>query len=478
MAKTTLNKANLERLGAEKLADLVLELVQGSAELKRQARYALSAEQGAGEIASDIRKRFAAIRKASSSIDWRKQKALVNELHGLLSMIETKVACTDANEAYELLWTFLNLLPSIYERTDDSNGSIGGTVYTAIELIEKISPSLKIDEKTLAERVFTACQNNGYGQFDGIIGALKEPLGHIGLELLRQLATQWQKAEISKADIEEYKTSFYYSADEAKKAIERMRDGRVRVLLKDIADAQGDVDAYMAQYTHEQLAFGTIAPDVAQRLLAAGRAQEALELLDRSLAEKRASQFRHKIDPVYSDCLKSLGRTDELKQQLLDRFDQFLDAEALRQYLKMLPDFDDMEAEEEALTQAEKYPRLSIALDFFIGWPALDRAAKVVLARSKQLDGNDFYSLPEAANALDQKYPLAATVIWRALIDYTLITVKSKRYRYAARDLAFCAASAAHITDYGDFPTHEDYVKGLREKHGRKTGFWALVDKR
>ena len=35
MSKNTLNKANLERLGAPKLAELVMELVRGSAALQR-----------------------------------------------------------------------------------------------------------------------------------------------------------------------------------------------------------------------------------------------------------------------------------------------------------------------------------------------------------------------------------------------------------------------------------------------------------
>ncbi|WP_158972301.1 DUF6880 family protein [Chachezhania sediminis] len=54
MSKTTLNQANLEKLGAEKLAALVMDLVQGSAALQRRARMELSAAQGPKEVAADI----------------------------------------------------------------------------------------------------------------------------------------------------------------------------------------------------------------------------------------------------------------------------------------------------------------------------------------------------------------------------------------------------------------------------------------
>lgn len=59
MSKKTLNKADLGTLGAEKLAELVTDLVQGSAALQRRARMELSAAQSQADVAADIRNRFA-----------------------------------------------------------------------------------------------------------------------------------------------------------------------------------------------------------------------------------------------------------------------------------------------------------------------------------------------------------------------------------------------------------------------------------
>ena len=58
----------------------------------------------------------------------------------------------------------------------------------------------------------------------------------------------------------------------------------------------------------------------------------------------------------------------------------------------------------------------------------------------------------------------------------TLNGVKHKRYRYAANHLAECAASDAAITDYGNFPSHDQFVSALKEQHGRKHRFWGLVE--
>ena len=111
MSKKALNKANLQMLGAEKLAELVMELVGGSAALQRRARMELSAAQGSKDVAADIRKRFGSLRRSTSYVDRSKQRALVKDLRSLLGMIEATIAPQDADEAFDLLWSFLQLAP-------------------------------------------------------------------------------------------------------------------------------------------------------------------------------------------------------------------------------------------------------------------------------------------------------------------------------------------------------------------------------
>jgi enoyl-CoA hydratase/carnithine racemase len=116
------------------------------------------------------------------------------------------------------------------------------------------------------------------------------------------------------------------------------------------------------------------------------------------------------------------------------------------------------------------------AISFLVDWPALDRAARIVLARSDELDGDNYTTLSHAAEALDARHPLAATLLRRAMVEDTLKGAKSTRYRHAARHLTQCEASEQAITDYGEVQTHDEFVAGLRQKHGRKYGFWSLVD--
>lgn len=68
MVGKALNKTNLVALGAEALADLLLESVKGDAARQRRVRKALTAGEGPDTVASDVRKRFASIRRARSYI--------------------------------------------------------------------------------------------------------------------------------------------------------------------------------------------------------------------------------------------------------------------------------------------------------------------------------------------------------------------------------------------------------------------------
>lgn len=477
MSKKTLNKANLEKLGADKLAALVMELVQGNAALQRRARMELSAAQGPRDVAADLRKRFASLRRSTSYLDWRKQRALVKDLNSLLSMIETSILPHDAQDGFELLWSFLQLAPSIHERTDDRNGAVGDVFRQAMDLIADLSKRVTLDAKTLAERILDAVADAGYGEFDGIIPATAEALGPEGLEHLKQITKVWADTAPTPAEIDAYQRfGLHLSPADA---VRRAKQSTASIILADVADAQGDVDAYMARYSAEQLTYGTIAPDVAQRLLAVGRVQEAYEIIQNAMAREADSPFRRfssELDEVYEDCLARLGKIDDLKTHLWSTFAQHLSARALRKYLKLLPDFDDIEAEEKALEIVAGHPRLNVALDFLTLWPALDRAAKLVLARADALDGNDYMTLSQAAEALDARHPLAATLLRRAMIMDTLSGAKSSRYRHAARHLAECASADAVISDYGDHPAHSQFLETLRAQHGRKYGFWGLVD--
>jgi len=60
--------------------------------------------------------------------------------------------------------------------------------------------------------------------------------------------------------------------------------------------------------------------------------------------------------------------------------------------------------------------------------------------------------------------------------DVQFSPTTSERYRHAAHHLAECQSCNLAVEDYGDVPSHAQFVETLKQHHGRKYGFWSLID--
>jgi hypothetical protein len=475
-SKTTLNAENLEELGAKRLAELLMDIAEGDAATKRRLRLELTAQEAPKTVAAEVRKRLTQIARARSFTDWRKVRDLATDLEAQRRAIMNQVAKSDAAEALELMWRFMHLAEAVHERCDDSNGVIGDVFRDACRDLGPLTQAAKPDSIALVDRVFAALNENGYGQYDHLIETLSPSLGAKGLDHLKGRFIKLSKTPVDKPPLEKRKVIGWGTGgplyeDEIKA---RGRESTVRLALREIADAQGDVDAFIDQYDENTRKVPRIAAEIASRLLAASRAEEALRTIE--AAEHRRSGWPDfDWEEARIAVLEALGRGDEAQAARWSCFERALSAEHLRAYLKRLPDFDDFEAEERALDYAERYNSLLQGLAFLLSWPALDRAARLVTGRAAELDGDHYEILTPAADALAAKHPLAATLVLRAMIAFTLTEARSSRYRHAARHFMECESIAAAIKEFGAFETHAAYAARLKAEHGRKSGFWSLI---
>jgi hypothetical protein len=475
-SKKTLNAENLEALGAQRLAELLMDIAEGDAATKRRLRLELTAQEAPEAMAAEVRKRLAQIARARSFADWRKVRELAADLEAQHRAIIGQVAKSDAAEALELMWRFMDLAEAVQERCDDSNGVIGDVFRDACRDLGLLTQAAKPDPVALADRVFTALNENGYGQYDPLIETLGPSLGTKGLDHLKRRFIELSKTPIERPSLEKRKVIGWGTGgplyeDEIKA---HSRESTIRLALREIADAQGDVDSFIDQYDEKTRKVPRIAAEIARRLLAASRAEEALRTID-AAEHRRSGWSDFDWEEARIDVLEALGRGDEAQAARWSCFERALSTEHLRAYLKRLPDFDDFEAEERALDHAERYNSVLQALAFLVSWPALDRAARLVTRRAAELDGDHYEILAPAADALAAKHPLAATLALRAMIAFTLSKARSSRYRHAARHFMECESLAATIKEFGAFETHAAYAARLKAEHGRKSGFWSLI---
>ena len=97
-SKNTLNAKNLEALGAERLAELLIEISTGNAAAKRRLRLALAGVQSPGEVAKEVRKQLTTIARSRSFVDWQKRRTLVEDLETQRAIVD-QVAKADPAEA-------------------------------------------------------------------------------------------------------------------------------------------------------------------------------------------------------------------------------------------------------------------------------------------------------------------------------------------------------------------------------------------
>lgn len=475
-SKKTLNVKNLEALGAARLADLLIEITRGDAAAKRRLRLELTGASGPAEVAREIRKRLTAISRARSFVDWKKLKALVNDLETQHRAIVDHVAAADPHEALDLMWRFMALANSVFERCDDSSGAVIGIFHDTCYNLGEIAEAAKPEQTTLADQAFGALTENDYGQYDNLIEVLIPALGQAGLEHLKQCFTTLSEEPLPKPSAEDREVIGWASSGPvyADQYAERRREGVVRMALQEIADAQGDVDAFIAQQSQEAKAVPAVAAEIALRLLKAGRKEEAWAAIN-AIDEERRGWIPFEWEQTRILVLDEMGRSEEAQTFRWICFERSLSKEHLQSYLKRLPDFDDIEAEERAMVHALDYPSVHQALYFLMTWPAPDKAAELVLTRADELDGDHYEVLTPAADELEAKHPLAATLLRRALIDFALDKGRASRYRHAARHFMACESLAKSIDDFGPIETHEVYQARLEATHGRKLSFWGLV---
>jgi hypothetical protein len=455
--KSTLNAKNLEALGAARLAELLITLSQGDAAAKRMLRLALAEQRGPAEIAREVRKRLATIARSSSFLDGRQRDALLRDLDQQRLAIVGPIAEHEPALAVDLLWTFLELVEPVLERCDDSDGAVMPMFHQATADLGAVAIQAKGNTEGLADQVYAALIDNGYGQFDHLIEHLEGALGTAGLAHLRQ------RLEMLRGR---------HPSNESRRLT-------VRLAMLDIADALGDAEAYLAEYRDHDpgaLTVPAIAAEVAERLIAAGRAGEALTLLDGAdPREKQRSAGLVEWLDARIRALEALDRAQEAQALRWNHVERHLSIRHLREYLKRLPDFEDAAEEERALGQVLEHPSFHQALWFLHQWPDRRRAARLVLKRQSELDGDSYELLGPVAESLEAEHPLAATLCLRAMIHFSLERARSTRYRHAARHLDTCRRLAAAIEDWNGVPDHRAYLAHLRQDHGRKYGFWSLV---
>ena len=443
-ARRTLNAANLEALGAAALAQLLLEVSAGNAVIQRRLRLALAAAGGAEDAAREVRKRLAAIARSTTFIDATRRRALLADLEAQQQAISGPIAEADPALAVQLQVRLLELGEGVLDRCSDATGTVIGVFQRGVDALASLAEAAAISREELAEHAADLLQDNGYGQFEGLIPALATVLGEEGLRHLEEALLE--------------------------------RGGVDRFTREQLVRGRGDLDGYLALFEPSQLTWPGTAAEVAGHLLRGGRAEQALAVLEMAAKASESTQAEQ-WHATRIAVLDALGRSEEARQQRWQVFCRTLSIPLLRELLQGLDDFDDVEVEERAFAVVEAHPLPLAALQFLVAWPALPRAARYVIAHWEAWDGDAYEIYEPAAERLSADHPLAATLLLRVMVVFALSMGRAKRYRYAAEHLRQCGQLEARIDDWQGFESHTSFAGRLREAFAQKWSFWQLLER-
>lgn len=440
-SRKAVNAANLADLGAERLAELLMEIAEAQPAAKRRLRMELAGEVGAEDLAAQVAKRLSTIEARRSRVHWRKYREFLRDLDLQRAMIAGRLLELDPKAAHDLMWRLIGLAPRLFAQMDDRKGGLEELMHEAVGNLGAIAVLARPDPADLAERAYEALRTDSAEVLDDLVPALLPALGAEGAAALR--------AQIQG------------SGERLARVVESFR-----AALQQIADHQGDVDAWIATIPERQKSRPEIGAALAKRLLAAGRSVDALEALDASAPAARPGPFsrptaeeRDLWEEARIDVLEAVGQTDAAQAMRWRVFERDLSAPRLRDYLKRLADFDDVEAEERAIAHALAFPRFEAALTFLMLWPAWPAAAALIQTRHAEITVPDAEAMHAVVRALESRHPVAASLVLRAMIQ---AAVRQLNREAAERLLEEASSLAAQVLDFGAFETHEAFEARIR----------------
>lgn len=459
-----MGKSKRQRLidcGPEMLADALLDLASDDATAAAVvlqliappvAAVPLAAHGKPGEAGTTFKKKLANIRRRTRGYDWDSTPGFADELAEILTDLSRGVS--DPTEGLGLVASFFEADGDIISLCDDSSGCVGEVFrHDATELFARYAGECP-DQARAATLLAALYLGDEYGVRERLVGHVGRCFGMSGAEALIEVFQE-------QADLQ--------STEHARR--------RCLYAVESLARQTGNAELFertrLASWPGPP---GTAARiDIAEVYLETGSAETALSWLESvPLTESFMADER---DALLRDAYEILGQAAEAEAAAWRIFRRKRSLVSLEDLLALVGHArrDEVIAVEMAAILADKQFSISDA-DFLVDLGRLDEAERYVVDRSDQIDGDRYVWLTQLAEALEAERPLAASAVYRALLDSILGRARSQAYGHGVRYLRKLERMAELVTDWGSLGGHDAYAKQLREQHKRKRSFWERYD--
>lgn len=441
-------RTKLVKLGADALADALLTLSERDEIAEEMIERMVSTPV---ERVRRFKSRIAGLKRGRKFYHWNMIDELAQKLESMLKDIEG--AEIDPCLGAELIIAFFKTDDVVFEHCDDSSGRVGDIYrFSAKRLFKHYAQ--QCEKKDLLVKVLVEYyQKDDYGIRDALIDCAAEYLEEThSRELIAAFQEQVQQSD-------ERQAGHYYLVIES--------------LAHQIKDAQLFEQTRRAHWGKLPTA---ACVDIGEVYLESGDASTALDWLNRIDPNERFMFDRR--EKLLLEIHEALGNQEKVTEIAWRMFHSYRSKDNLERLLHCIGnDKRDVVIDDEIST-IHKMERFNASdVNFMIEQGRSEEASRYIVARTGQIPGEFYDWLLSVAEAMQTGgYPLAATVVYRALLDDILDSSRTRAYGHAAKYLKTLDGLSTQITDWQDVPPHVAYASTLQEKHGKKRSFWSRYE--
>ena len=447
-------RAKLEEVDRDQLASLITQLADEDNGIRDRAE-ALALRGDPMAHADALRQRLERWKRGRHFISYGESTTFGRQLDTWLDELEGELLAVNPEVTLKLVDAFIRSDRRIFDRADDSNGLIGDAYRRACGLWLRAAARLGASP-TWVDRLHDLHADNGYGVRDALLDDAGTVLSELELRRLANIYEQEFRTEAKRTTGDPYCSLAPAAA------------------MGQVARAAGDAELYERSVRLHSPQPNTLqALEIAKQYVRFGPVDKAVPWLT------GAAESGRDVDrlALLAEAYEKLGDRSRLLEVRRQLWENTLSAEALREYITLLPPSERDEARRHAVERASHSDDVIMGTSLLLSLG--ESASAEALAwrlRDRLIDAyyTHLINLTKQFEAADRA--LGAVLCLRALTDQILMAGRTKTYRYAKRYLDRLTALDSRVSDYREVPDHRGYLEDLRETHGRKRSFWKLVD--
>ena len=399
-----------------------------------------------------FRSRLSAAKRRTGLLYGSSVAALADDLRAAL--LELKESLDDPRKGVEAVADLFRSDEALFNKCDDSYGFLGQVfTFDACELFVHYAAACE-EKEWLAELMLELQMDSNYGVRDCLI----------------DVASRFLSVPAMRASLDRLWTLVHDASD-----VYRQRHWlyRIESLARQMHDPQMFERATLA--VSPDPGIGQCL-DIAEVYFESGDAKTALDWLKKVPLE--AQYEARKRDALLLSVYQKLARRKEAVETAWRIFRRWRHEETFSQLLDIIGSQDREQLLNDEAKLILKSAELSYTDAKFLIWCGkVEDAETYLLSHTAEIDGNYYGDvLPLAETMEREERYLAATVLYRALLESILARAISKYYGYGVRYLRKLGELAPSVLTWKKFTPHDKYFSQLVEKHKRKSSFWGKYE--